>query len=183
MKTETSKPDFELRDPETSLLAEYLDFCRETWGHVHDSYILHDPAKFEEWSGTIFRQYRDAAEGIGLPPGFVPSVTWWIRKDDRIVAVGNLRPKLSARLRNYGGHLGMAIRPSDRRKGWSKPIILLLAEKAREFGIKELLLTCEVDNPASVRLCGSLPGVRLEYAEAVVNNRLCRVVRAWIKLA
>ena len=182
METKTSRPDFELRDPEGSLLSEYLDFCRETWGHVHDSYILHDPAKFEEWRGTIFRQYRDAAEGIGLPPGFVPSVTWWIIKDGRIVAVGNLRPKLSDRLREYGGHLGLAIRPSDRGKGWSKPIALLMMGKAREFGIEELLLTCEADNPASVRLCESLPDARHESAEATVGGRSCRILRTWVDL-
>lgn len=151
-------------------------------GHVHDSYILHDPADFEKWRETIFRQYRDAAEGIGLPPGFVPSVTWWIRSGGRIAAVANLRPKLSERLRDYGGHLGIALRPSDRGKGWSKPLVLLMTGKAREFGIGELLLTCEADNPASVRLCESLPYARHETDETTVGGRFCRIHRIWIDL-
>ena len=58
--------EIELTVPAPEYLEAYHDFCKETWGHVHDSYILHDPAAFSVWKNTIFRQYENEKNGIGL---------------------------------------------------------------------------------------------------------------------
>ena len=173
---------FRIVRPAENLLEEFLEFCRETWGKVHDSYILKDPEQYEQWRPTLLREYREAEQGIHLPPGFTRSVTFWILKGNRMIAIANLRPELTEQLRNYGGHLGLAIRPSERRKGYGKTITLLLAEKAKALGIRELLLTCEAANTASVRLSKSLPGTRNEYDEAMVNGKQCKILRTWLKL-
>ena len=58
------KTDLALMVPTGEWMELYLDFCRETWGHVHDSYILHDPAGFEKWRHTLLTDYRNAELGI-----------------------------------------------------------------------------------------------------------------------
>lgn len=167
--------------PCAELLDAYFDFCRETWGHVHDSYILHDPARYGQWRETIFEDYRRQEAGIGLKPGIVPSVTYWIRNGDRIIGVANLRPKLNDALRDYGGHLGLVIRPGERGKGYGRAIHPQLMTLARGLGIRELLLTCEASNLAGLRILESLPGGRNESAEGMVNGRRCRIHRTWQK--
>ncbi|MBO4646919.1 MAG: GNAT family N-acetyltransferase [Lentisphaeria bacterium] len=168
--------------PCAELLDAYLDFCRETWGHVHDPYILHDPALYAQWRETIFEDYRRQEAGIGLAPGIVPSVTYWIRSGDRIIGAANIRPELNDALRDYGGHLGLVIRPGERGKGYGWGILPQLAELARGLGVRELLLTCEGSNRASLRHLESIPGARQESADGVVNGRRCRIHRTWLKL-
>ena len=168
--------------PAQELMDDYLDFCRAAWGHVHDSYILDDPARYDEWRYTRIRDYRRAEQGIGLPPGIVPSVTFWIFRNRRMTGIANFRPVLNERLRQYGGHLGLAIRPECRGRGYGRSLMPLLLEKARQLGIRDLLLTCEAANTASVRLAESLPGSRSEYGREILNGRLCRIHRTRLKI-
>ena len=116
------------------LIGDYLDFCRASWGKVHDSYILDDPECYDEWRHTRIRDYRRAEQGIGLPPGIVPSVTFWIFQDRRMTGIVNFRPVLNDRLQHYGGHLGFAIRPeyrgrADRRDPEALTMITLSTDK------------------------------------------------------
>lgn len=168
---------FSLIRPAEDLMEAYLDFCRETWGHVHDDYILNDPAQYEEWRHTLLRKYRDSERGIGLPEGFVPSVTYWIMKTGGVIGVVNIRPELNDRLRDYGGHIGIAIRPSCRGKGYLRMIRPLLLEKTRDLGIREILLTGEVSNISGIRSASSFPNAVIEYGEGNVNGKLCKVCR------
>ena len=164
-------PVFTLVLPDRDHLADYLDFCRETLGQVHYSYILHGTYAFDSWKDTLLRDYRNAERGIALPPGFVRSVTYWFFRDGRMIGIANHRPELNDLLHEYGGHLGIAIRPGERGKGYGKRLTLLMAQKARELGIGELLLTGQTGNAASSRLAESLPGSRHEYAEGTVDRK------------
>ena len=166
-----------LRRPAPELLNAYLDFCRETWGHVHDSYILHDPARFDEWRNTIFDDYRKAESGIDLPPGIVPSTTRWLMADETCVGVVNLRPRLNEALAVYGGHIGLCLRPSARGQGLARALIPALAAEARKLGISELLLTTTADNLAGRRVNESIPGVRIERDTVMLGGKLTEIFR------
>ncbi len=163
--------------PAPEFLAAYLDFCRATWGHAHNDYILHDPAKFGSWSRTIFDDYRDAAAGAGLPPGIVPSVTFWMMLGDRCIGVANIRPRLNDVLAVYGGHLGLCLRPEERGKGYGTAVFPALFREAKRLGIGELVVTCAEDNLGCRKLNEQVPGYRLEldeFAFGGVKRRICR---------
>ena len=164
--------------PAEDLMDDYLDFCRAAWGKVHDSYILDDPDRYEEWRHTRIRDYRRAEQGIGLPPGIVPSVTFWIFLSRRMIGICNFRPVLNERLERYGGHFGLVIRPECRGRGYGRSLL----EKARQLGIRELLLTSEAANTASVRFSESFPRSHSEYGEEILNGRLCRIHRTRVKI-
>lgn len=168
--------------PSENLMEAYLDFCRASWGKVHDSYILDDPDRYDEWRHTRIRDYLRAEQGIGLPPGIVPSVTFWIFLSCRMIGICNFRPVLNERLQQYGGHIGLVIRPECRGRGYGQSLIPLLLERARQLGIRELLLTCEAANTPSVRLSEAFPGSLSEYAMEFLNGRLCRIHRTRVKL-
>ena len=182
---ETEAPDCGLARlvvPAEDLIEDYLDFCRASWGKVHDSYILDDPGSYDEWRHTRIRDYRRAEQGVGLPPGIVPSVTFWIFLSRRMIGICNFRPVLNEPLERYGGHLGLVLRPECHGRGYGRSLIPLLLEKARQLGIRELLLTSEAANTASVRFSEAFPGSRSEYGMEVLNGRLCRIHRTWVKL-
>ena len=84
---------------------------------MHDSYILSDPDQYDQWKHTLLQKYRNEEQGIHLPPGIMPSVTWWIPKESRMIGITNLRPALNRQLKNYRGQIGLVIRPSERGKG------------------------------------------------------------------
>ena len=168
--------------PAENLMKDYLDFCRASWGKVHDSYILDNPDRYDEWRHTRIRDYLRAEQGIGLPPGIVPSVTFWIFQSGCMIGICNFRPVLNERLERYGGHLGFVLRPECRGRGYGRSLIPLLLERARQLGIRELLLTCEAANTASVRWSEAFPGSQSEYGVEFFDGRPCRIHRTWVKL-
>lgn len=152
----------ELVTPNPSYLTQYLEICRECWGKIHDNYILHDPACYDEWQKTIFTDYRKAEMGTELPCGFVPSVTYWLKDRDLLLGVLNIRKQLSPALRNYGGTFGYFIRLSQQHKGYGYGIAMLGLDKAREMGQSEVILTCQASNQASYNLLKKMPYIRSE---------------------
>ncbi|MFO0763738.1 MAG: GNAT family N-acetyltransferase [Candidatus Gracilibacteria bacterium] len=51
-----------------------------------------------------------------------------------------------------GGHIGYGIRPSARRKGYATQMLGLALKEAKNLGIDRILITCDHDNIASVKV-------------------------------
>ncbi len=81
--------------------------------------------------------------------GFVPATTYFAVFKSRIVGTISIRHKLNDKLLEYGGHIGYAVRPSDRRKGYATKMLAL--DKCRELGIEKALVTCDKQNVGSAR--------------------------------
>ena len=90
--------------------------------------------------------------GKNLPDGHVRSNTYFLFVADRLVASSSLRHELNDGLAVYGGHIGYAVRPSERRKGYGSLILRLTLEKARALGLEKVFLTCDADNAASRKI-------------------------------
>ena len=144
--------EIQLIKPEPSYLTEYLDACRETWGKVHNPYILHDPALFDSWKDTIFTTYDAHARGIDLPPGYVPSLTLWILYQGHYAGTVNLRWELPPCLAEYGGHAGIFIRKSMQGRGLARRVNTLILEEMHKLGVSPVLLTCTHSNQPSFRV-------------------------------
>ncbi|UCF09653.1 MAG: GNAT family N-acetyltransferase [Candidatus Bipolaricaulota bacterium] len=118
--------------------------------------------------------------GERLQPGWVPGSTWFLEAGGRLLAVANLRHRLTESLERYGGHVGYSVRPSERGKGYGTLLLDAVKEKARELGLRRLLVTCAPDNPASQRVIEKCGGVFQDESYFVPANR--RVRRFWIEL-
>ena len=62
-------------------------------------------------------------------------------------------------LAEYGGHIGYAVRPAYRRRGYATEILRQSLARARDLGIEQALLTCDDDNAASaatIERCGGV---------------------------
>lgn len=129
---------------------------------------------------TFLQRLRDQSQGKGLPAGIVPATYYWLVRDGVVIGRCNLRHRLNEKLEHEGGHIGYAIRPSERSKGYGTLQLALALEKARPLGLSRVLVTCDTDNVASARLIetngGVLEDVRLSQ-ETGKDKR-----RYWIEL-
>ena len=169
----------ELVRPENKYLESYLEGCRETYTHVHNSYIIHDPVKFSQWSQTIFFQYADEEAGLNLPPGYVPSVTFWAVTGERYIGTVNIRLRLNKKLADYGGHIGCVLRKTERGKGLAKKLFLLALSCAEQLNIRPVLVTCTEDNLPSLRTLLGMNYDRMECTVTDADGRICPVRRFW----
>ncbi|MEA5016179.1 MAG: GNAT family N-acetyltransferase [Candidatus Limiplasma sp.] len=99
-------------------------------------------------------------------------------KPGRILGAINLRYELNEYLREFGGHIGYGIRPSERGKGYATAMLGMALEKYREAGFKRVLLTCDTWNTASAKVMEHHGGV----LENVVDRGDERIARYWIEL-
>jgi predicted acetyltransferase len=129
----------------------------------------------------FIRRAKKNARGRSLAEGQVPFDTYWLVRDGRtIVANSTLRHCLTPGLEIEGGHIGYGTRPSERRKGYGRVICALTLQKARERGLRRVLITCDTDNAASARIIEANGG-RFD-GEAVSPGTGKRVSRYWVEL-
>ncbi len=99
------------------------------------------------------------AEGKFLKEGYVPHTIFWLVDNEKFIGWLDIRHRLTDHLREVGGHIGYAIRPSERGKGNGNKILELALPKAKELGIMSVLVTCKEDNVASAKVIEKNGGV------------------------
>ena len=127
---------------------------------------------YEGWLAKLGEDYaREANEEK------VPARTYFlVREDgDRIVGMINIRLALNKLLKQYGGHIGYSIRPTERGKGYNKINLYLGLKVCERYGIDSVLMDADLANPASWKTMEALGGVRVrEYYDDVHEH--CTVV-------
>jgi predicted acetyltransferase len=106
--------------------------------------------------GTRFADYllRIAAQerGENLRPGQVPSTFLFAFAGARIAGRVSIRHRLNEALARRGGHIGYVVVPEFRRNGYATEILRMSLTIARDrLGLRQVLLTCDDDNVASVK--------------------------------
>ena len=143
------------------------------------------PRPYEELAILDFpafiQKLKDQSQGAGLPEGYVPSTHYWLVADHtHILGNSQLRHTLTPALERYGGHIGYAIHPNERGKGYGTLILALTLEKARSLGLRRVLVTCDADNLASARVITHNGGVLEDQRPSAPTGKL--VSRYWISL-
>lgn len=122
-------------------------------------------ASYEEWLEKILRDMDIA----NISAGRVPALTYfYVREEDgQIVGMTNLRLALNDFLKEEGGHIGYAIRPTQRQKHYGTEMLKAALKVYDTLGIQEVLITCDKSNPASAKViqnCGGILAAEL-YSE------------------
>lgn len=139
------------------------------------------------WPEQLDR-YERARLGVGLPAGRVP-MTFLLAvvggdgdTGERLVGRSSIRHRLNEDLLEVGGHVGYAVRPASRGRGYATEILRQSLDVLRDLhGVDRALVTCDDDNAASARTIerngGVLEDVRPPGTEGGAAKR-----RYWIDL-
>jgi predicted acetyltransferase len=134
----------------------------------------------EPWPSYVTRVSQEHL-GLDLAPDRVPNTFLLACVDGDIVGRVSIRHALNAYLTAVGGHIGYAVRPAYRRRGYARSILRQSLELAREIGLRRVLITCDDDNVASVRLIEHFGGALENVITADPGSVPTR--RYWIDLA
>lgn len=140
-------------------------------GSLH-RYVNKEKNNYGEWLEKLEEDY------VRIPDeNKVPSRTFFLirESDNKIIGMINIRLVLNERLKNFGGNIGYGIRPSERGKGYNKINLYLGLKICNEYGIDNVLLDADLNNPASWKTMEALGGIRVrEYYDEI--NAHCTVV-------
>lgn len=74
----------------------------------------------------------------------------YIRKsDERLIGMIQIRHELNDYLREYAGHIGYSVRPSERNKGYAKRMLKDALPYCKEIGLDKVMISCNDTNVAS----------------------------------
>lgn len=110
----------------------------------------------EPWHAYVARMSRMEV-GADLPEGWVPATFRVAEAEGSLVGRVSVRHQLNAYLAEFGGHIGYAVRPAFRRRGYATAILREALRVGHQLGMERFLLTCDVDNVASAKVierCG-----------------------------
>ena len=136
-----------------------------------------EETSYEEWLKDMTEEHL----GINLQEGRVPSSVYFLIDDDKIIGHLSIRHHINNPfLSTYGGHIGYAIKPSERRKGYATILLYKALEKCRELGLEDVLVTCKEDNIGSAKTIEKNHGV---LKETIYNQDLnCNFKKYWIHI-
>ena len=128
---------------------------------------------FNRANGMTYDEYKEwliekdeNSKQDGLLDGWrVPATTFFLYVDGIPVGTGSIRHFLTDALRNVGGHIGYAISPKYRNHGYGKEILKNLILEARKLGIKDILVTTNINNYASQKVVLSNGGIETNRNE------------------
>ncbi len=112
----------------------------------------------ESWPAYVARVEREQ-RGRDLDPGRVPNTFLFAEVGGELVGRVSIRHDLNDYLATVGGHIGYAVRPADRRRGYARSILRQSLQRAKNLGLDQVLITCDDDNVASARPIESFGGI------------------------
>lgn len=112
---------------------------------INDNFYFDKYQKgLEDFDGYLNDLYNHS-KGKGVPEGWAKSSTFWLIANNEVVGVVRVRHE------DVGtcGHIGYDISPCYRKKGYGSNILRLALVEAKKIGIKEAIVTCNIDNIGS----------------------------------
>lgn len=154
-------------DEKTRAMAEdYLEeHLRYGEKNLHGSSML-DSLPLDQWIGRI----TDNARLETVCPGEVQTSVFFAvrRTDGRAVGMLDIRHQLNDFLRQYAGHIGYGIRPTERGRGYGTEMLRLGLKHAAYLGLEHVMLSCYKQNSASRKIilkCGGKLKWELLYTD------------------
>lgn len=130
-----------------------------------EEYIRLIETDFDEYLRQRYDVSQPFIQPDGTPVPKVPSTDYWLVEGDRFLGHVSVRHTLTEPLLKYGGHIGYAVRKSERRKGYGAlQLKLALPRVKEELGLEKVLLTCDDNNLGSIAI--------IEGAGGVLENKL-----------
>jgi len=161
--------EIELIKPAREHEAIVSDFIKE---HVENNeFEIHGGALVEKLDyNDWLKLLVDNSDKLTVNKNWVISSTFLaVRKNDgKLIGMIDVRHELNDFLQSFGGHIGLGIRPSERRKGYASKITLEGLNFCKKIGLQKVMLACYKDNLASrktIEKCGGVFEKELALSE------------------
>ena len=147
------KNDIVLVRPTLELQEKALEYRNEHFQHgediIYGSELFDKTESYEEWLSSVTLNTSPQT----VNENWVVTDTFFAVRisDDKIVGIIDLRHTLNDFLKDLG-NCGYSVRPSERKKGYATEMLYLLLQTAREAGMKELHISVEKENTASIKV-------------------------------
>lgn len=148
----------------TSFAEAMAEFQAEGRGQGHDHSMVGNEIRDGRWANPeTFAAFAADLQTVSASALRVPCTTWWWCEGDTYLGRIAIRHELTERLRRKGGHIGFDVRPTARRRGHGTAMLKAALPKARELGLRHVLITCDEDNLGSRGVIEANGGI-LEFA-------------------
>ena len=127
---------------------------------------------------AYLRLLRDRRCGVDVPADQVPATFLAARVGADLVGRVSIRHELDDFLTARGGHVGYAVRPAFRGRGYATQILRQALVVARAEGVDDVLVTCQEGNAASAATILRCGGVLEDVRTADGGHRYRRY---WIR--
>ncbi len=133
------------------------------------------------YDGYTFKQALDRTlnmedEGFAKKHNHCQGRTFLLirESDNKIVGTINVRWNLTEKMKQFGGHIGYGIRPTERRKGYNKINLYLGLLEAQKLGLKKVMLDCDASNIGSEKTMQALGGIltrtEIDPSDGILTN-------------
>jgi predicted acetyltransferase len=151
--------------PDMARMASFVEALRE--GYQRDTLRAETPegiahiAREPEW---FLRQLNHPPSHVVLPDGTlgprVAETQLWYADGDEFLGSISVRHSLTPMLEQWGGHIGYAVRPSARGRGYATAMLAgMLGYVRANLPLERVTLTANLDNPASIRVIEKNGGI------------------------
>lgn len=120
--------------------------------------FLLDDIPGQSWESYVAR-LEEIRHGVDLAPDRVAATFLVGEVDGELVGRVSIRHELNDYLARYGGHIGYAVRPAFRRRGYATALLRHGLTVTHDLGITRALVTCDVGNEGSERAIIACGGV------------------------
>lgn len=151
-------------------------FLKEGEKSINGSRGLHNYKEYADWIKLVIECEKPKNEYLGVRA----STYFAINEDDEIVGCIELRHALNVNLATIGGHIGYSVCPKDRRKGYATRMLESVLQEARRLGIEKVLLTCDVDNIASIKTIIKNGGIMEKESPYILDCE--KYYKFWIEI-
>ena len=144
MKIRLVRPTEQLKEQAINFRQEFFDNHQMV---INGSELLDKTDQYEDWLKAVTANTNIETVNVNW---VVTDTFFAVKEKGKIIGIIDLRHTLNDFLKDLG-NCGYSVRPSERKKGYATEMLRLLLPIAKNAGMKELYLSVERDNEASIK--------------------------------